>query len=143
MKSHEARRREAWRLMAWETGAVVVLLVLWATVEASMDGATVASFMQVAVLIGTAGIVWWYTKETQRLRETAQQQVAETKRQIEVQLRPYLVAIPLPLGTGTLAIFFVHNIGNGAALNIRTRRQKQRCRHHLSPWQGIGHDGIP
>jgi hypothetical protein len=39
-----------------------------------------------------------------------------------VQLRPYLVTIPLQLGTGTLASFFVHNIGNGAALNIRISR---------------------
>jgi hypothetical protein len=119
MKSHEARRREAWRLMAWEIGAVVVLLVLWATVEASMDGATVASFMQVAVLIGTAVIVWWYTKETQRLRETAQQQVEAAHQQIEVQQRPLIIVEPQRSD-----LLIVRNIGNSAAMNITIRAVK-------------------
>jgi hypothetical protein len=118
VKSREARNRDAWRLIAWGTVAVAALLVPWAAVEASMDGQTVAAFLQAAILLGTAGIVWWYAKETRRLRETAQQQVAETQRQIEVQQRPFVIIEP-HWYRGSLIRLVVQNIGNSAAVKIR------------------------
>jgi hypothetical protein len=99
-------------------GTVAVLLVLLAAVEASVEGQTVAAFLQAAIMAGTAVIVWWYTKETQGLRETAQQQVRETQRQTEVQQRPFVIVTP-EASQGILDRLRVHNIGTSAAINIR------------------------
>jgi hypothetical protein len=52
-----------------------------------MDGPTMLGFAQVVVLSVTAVIVWWYTRETQRLRKAAEQQ-------IEVQQRPFIIVTP-------------------------------------------------
>jgi hypothetical protein len=72
----------------------------------------ILSVLNVAILGITAVIVWYYTWETKRLREA-------TQRQIELQLRPFLVVRPVPGGSSVLDRFYVYNIGNGAALNIR------------------------
>jgi hypothetical protein len=53
------------------------------------------------------------------LWRATQEQATLTRSAIDVQVRPFLVALPLRRGTETLDSFFVHNIGNGAALNIR------------------------
>ncbi len=47
------------------------------------------------ILVITAGIVWWYTLETKRLRETAQRQVDAAYKQIEVQ---QCGRVPAPYG---------------------------------------------
>jgi hypothetical protein len=111
VRSREARWRKAQRLIIGEVMAVAVLFVLWAVVEASTDGQTIAAFLQAAILLGTAGILLWYTKETQRLRVTAQQQV-------EVQQRPFVILTP-EVRQGDLKGLKVQNIGNSAAINIR------------------------
>jgi hypothetical protein len=90
MRSRGDRQREARQLIAGMAGTVAMLLVLLALVNASVDGLTVATFLQTAVLLGTAGIVWFYTKETQRLRETAQQQVKLMQQTFESSQRPYV-----------------------------------------------------
>jgi hypothetical protein len=111
VRSREERQRRAWKLIAGVTGTVAILLVLLAAVEASVDGQTIAGFLQAVILLGTAGIVWWYTKETQRLREAAQQQ-------IEVQQRPFVILTP-DVRQGDLKGLKVQNIGNSAAINMR------------------------
>ena len=78
------------RLIAGEMGTVAILLVLLAAVEASVDGQTIAGFLQATILLGTAGIVWWYTKETQRLREAAQGQTEITQQIFDASHRPYV-----------------------------------------------------
>ena len=75
-----------------------------------MDGPTMLGFAQVVVLSVTAVIVWWYTRETQRLRKAAEQQ-------IEVQQRPFIIVTPEE-HEGVLEKLRIHNIGNSAAINI-------------------------
>jgi hypothetical protein len=75
-----------------------------------MDGPTMVGFAQVVVLSVTAVIVWWYTRETQRLRKAAEQQ-------IEVQQRPFIIVTPEE-HEGVLEKLRIHNIGNSAAINI-------------------------
>jgi hypothetical protein len=75
-----------------------------------MDGPTMLGFAQVVVLSVTAVIVWWYTRETQRLRKAAEQQ-------IEVQQRPFIIVTPEER-EGVLEKLRIHNIGNSAAINI-------------------------
>jgi hypothetical protein len=111
VRSREERQRGAWRLIAGVTGTVAVLLVLLAAVEASVDGQIIAGFLQAAILSVTAVIVWWYTKETQGLREAAQQQ-------IEVQQRPFVILTP-DARQRDLKELKIQNIGNSAAINIR------------------------
>jgi len=106
--SREARQCEAWRLIAGAAVVVAVLLVFWAAVDGSM---TWLLFFQTIAAFVTAGIVWWYTKETQRLREAAQ-------RQIEVQQRPFVILTP-DVQQDVLKGLKVQNIGNSAAINIR------------------------
>jgi hypothetical protein len=90
VRSREERQCVAWRLIAGETWIVAILLVLLAAVEASVDGQTIAGFLQATILLGTAGIVWWYTKETQRLREAAQGQTEITQQIFDASHRPYV-----------------------------------------------------
>lgn len=111
MRSREERQCGAWRLIAGVTGTVAILLALLAAVEASVDGPTIAGFLQAAILLGTAVIVGRYTKETQGLREAAQQQ-------IEVQQRPFVILTP-DARQGDLKGLKIQNIGNSAAVNIR------------------------
>ncbi len=66
------------------------------------------------ILAITAVIVWWYTWETRRLRETAQRQVEVAYQQIEVQQRPLVIIKAQQPGPLT-----VLNIGNSAAINIK------------------------
>jgi hypothetical protein len=66
------------------------------------------------ILAITAVIVWRYTLETKRLRETAQRQVEAAYQQIEVQQCP-LVIIEAPRQDSLI----VRNIGNNAAINIK------------------------
>src|SRR5262245_13868491 len=93
--------------------AVGVLLVFWVVVDGSREWTkhqAVAAYLQILILLGTAVIVWGYTKENQRLRETAQQQ-------IEVQQRPFVIVTPEEL-QGDRQWLRVRNIGNSAAINI-------------------------
>lgn len=53
--------------------------------------------------------IWWYTRETQRLRKAAEQQ-------IEVQQRPFIIVTPEER-EGVLEKLRIHNIGNSAAIN--------------------------
>jgi hypothetical protein len=92
-------------------------------VEASVEGPTIAGFLQAAILLGTAGIVWWYTKETQRLRETAQQQV-------EVQQRPLIIIEP-QFSEGALSLLIVRNVGNSAAINVTVVKDASTVRISL------------
>ncbi len=64
------------------------------------------------VLIITAGILVWYTKETYRLRK-------ESERQTELMLRPFVIAEFVFTKELINTVFKVHNIGNGAATNIQ------------------------
>jgi hypothetical protein len=66
------------------------------------------------ILAITAVILWWYTRETKRLRETAQRQVEAAYQQIEVQQRP-LVIIEAPRPDSLI----LRNVGNSAAINIK------------------------
>src|SRR6266542_4356436 len=117
VKSCEVRRREAGYVLAGELGAVAVLLLLWAAIEGlsvvwlnNNSGAVIA--VVTAVYAFFTILLWRATKE----------QATLTRAAIDVQVRPFLVAVPLRRGTETLDSFFVHNIGNGAALNIRISR---------------------
>ena len=77
------------------------------------------------IIMGITGwIVWRYTRETERLRETAQrqievsqQQVKATQEQIETMQRPFVVIAP-KWNEGCLQTFIVRNVGNSAAVNV-------------------------
>jgi len=77
------------------------------------------------IIMGITGwIVWQYTRETKRLRETAQQQISvsqqqvkATQEQIETMQRPFVVIAP-KWNEGRLQTFIVRNIGNSAAVNV-------------------------
>jgi hypothetical protein len=116
MKSREIRRREAWKIIAGATETVAVLLLLLAAVEASMEGQTVAAFLQAAILLVTAIIVWRYTRETHQLRETAQQQLKHTRDQSETMQRPSLFLFDKT--TGDHRSLYAENLGYGPAMNI-------------------------
>jgi len=100
----------------------------------------IAPTLQTVILAVTGWIVWRYTKETQRLRkeaqrqvEAAQQQTQEIQRQVEVQLRPYIVVTARWDTSRTLGTLFVHNIGNGAAINILITRGESQLRIPFLP----------
>lgn len=111
MKSREARKREAWMIIGGMGGTVAILLVLLGVVEASVSGLSSEGLLQATILSLTAIIVFWYAKETQRLREAAQQQ-------IEAQQRPFVIVTP-ETPKGDLERLKIQNIGNSAAINIR------------------------
>jgi hypothetical protein len=73
------------------------------------DTQTRPQWWQVWILLVMAGVVGFYTVETVRLRQEAQ-------RQTEVQLRPCVI-FELTEGKD----FFVRNIGNNLALNVKVR----------------------
>jgi hypothetical protein len=91
--------------------------------------------LQTLVFAVTGLIVWWYAKETQRLRvqsqnqveaihqqiEVSQQQVKVTQEQIEVMQRPFIVISPIWYENSIQKIK-VRNIGNSAAINIEIIR---------------------
>ena len=80
------------------------------------------------VLTATGAVIAWYTWETRRLRQESQQQVGESQRQTELQIRPFLsltIAPGAPMVTadgGTEAVKIV-NLGKGPARNVDARAQ--------------------
>src|SRR2546421_4891620 len=79
---------------------------------------------QPVIMAITGGIVWWYTVETKRLRETAQRQIEASQRQVEMtqeqietMQRPFIVIDPT-WNDGRLIRFIVRNVGNSAAVNV-------------------------
>ena len=78
------------------------------------------------IIVGiTAWIVWRYTRETQRLREVAQnqvevsqQQLNATQKQIEAMQRPFIVVDAERREGGRLYLLNFRNIGNSAAVNV-------------------------
>src|SRR5690606_12748052 len=64
--------------------------------------------VEVVALVGTAAIVWWYTSETQRLRETSEAQLLAAH-------EPLLILDKSVTGTGTVQ---VRNIGPGVAFGV-------------------------
>src|SRR2546430_6175619 len=76
----------------------------------------ILTLLNTVILAITAGIVLWYTWETKRLRETAQQQVEAVYQQIEVQQRPFVI-VEAPRSDSLVAC----NVGNSAAINIHIR----------------------
>ena len=69
----------------------------------------IISAIQTVILGITGGIVWWYTKETQRLREISQ-------KQLETMLCPFLLFIDEIIDENRN--LYVENTGSGPALNI-------------------------
>ena len=82
----------------------VQTIVCW--IKETFSNPQAPSWVQAAILALTAYIVWRYTKETQRLRK-------ETQRQIELQLRPFVIF------EATRDDLRVRNVGNGTAINVR------------------------
>jgi hypothetical protein len=76
----------------------------------------ILTLLNTVILAITAGIVLWYTWETKRLRETAQQQVEAAYQQIEVQQRPFVI-VEAPRADSLIAC----NVGNSAAIKIQIR----------------------
>jgi hypothetical protein len=81
-------------------------------------------YVQAGILAITAWIVWKYTKETQRLRQTAhcqvevsREQVKVSQEQIETMQRPFIVVDPV-WQEGCLDQLKFRNVGNSAAVNI-------------------------
>jgi hypothetical protein len=84
----------------------------------------IAMYVQAGILAISACIVWKYTKETQRLRQTAQcqvevsrTQVKVSQEQIETMQRPFIVVNPV-WQEGRLDRLKFRNVGNSAAVNI-------------------------
>lgn len=71
-----------------------------------MDPSAWLMLLQTVILLFTGMVVAWYTWETKRLREAAQQQ-------LELQSRPFLVLSP------KTKEFTLENVGNGPALNVQ------------------------
>lgn len=97
-------------------------------------------FVQTIAVILTGVILIWYTWETKRLREEAHRQVVatnkqirETQRQIDVQLRPFLAVVAVWKNDQELGTFFLHNMGNGAAVTIKVRRGESELRIPFIP----------
>ena len=88
-----------------------------------MSGCSLVEWLTLFVLLGTGGVIAWYTWETRRLRQEAQRQVAESQLQTELQNRPFLsltIAHGAPMVTadgGTDAVKIV-NLGKGLARTI-------------------------
>jgi hypothetical protein len=68
------------------------------------------------LLLVTAVIVAFYTRETYRLRKETQRQVEETQRQTELQNRPFLI-IECPRA-GLDGEILIRNAGKGVAINV-------------------------
>jgi|SoiMetStandDraft_2_1073263.scaffolds.fasta_scaffold200384_1 hypothetical protein len=84
-----------------------------------------------AILFWTGVAIVIYTRETYKLRETAQkqievvqQQVREAQRQTELQQQPFVVTGEQRTQTNALTLITVKNIGNGTAINIRIKDAK-------------------
>jgi hypothetical protein len=84
----------------------------------------IAMYVQAGILAISAWIVWKYTKETQRLRQTAQgqvevsrEQVKVSQEQIETMQRPFIVVEPV-WQEGRLDRLKFRNVGNSAAVNM-------------------------
>jgi hypothetical protein len=86
---------------------------------------SIAYFAQPVILAITGGILWWYTKETQRLRKTAELQIKTTQEQIETIQRPFVVITP-KWHQGSLTAFIVGNIGNSVTVNVELIYGKHR-----------------
>jgi hypothetical protein len=114
VKPREVRKREAWYVTAGELGVVAIVLPLAGIWDwLNLNSAGVTALAAVAAVVVTA----IYAFFTILLWRATQEQATLTRSAIDVQVRPFLVALPLRRGTETLDSFFVHNIGNGAALN--------------------------
>lgn len=78
-------------------------LAAWATRNCSPT--TQIGVLQTAAIVLTGLVIIWYTWETRRLG-------IETRRQTEVQQRPFVVVEPTKNG------FEIKNVGRGPALNV-------------------------
>jgi hypothetical protein len=99
--------RKYWVLII--LGLIVVILIVFNPWIAQNWGRY--KFYNLFFIFVTGGVIFWYTKETQKLRE-------ETQKQTELQLRPYVVLDIMTNADYGSEIFVLSNIGKGIALNI-------------------------
>jgi hypothetical protein len=92
--------------------------------------ALLIGWLTLAILAATAGIILWYTVETRRLRETAQQQV-------DLQIRPF---ITLRYDDATRRLV-ISNIGHGVARDIAAR-ETNLTRGEAGPHVSVRWDSI-
>ena len=59
-------------------------------------------------------VLIWYAWETSKLRKSAQKQVKETQRQIEIQQRPFVIVRNIEND-----MIEVENVGSGTAINVK------------------------
>lgn len=97
-------------------GSIPVIIALCVDVRHVWDA------LSAGAVIGTGVVVFWYTTETQRLRENSGAQVEAARSQVEATIsatrsgyRPFLVA------ELTNLTVFVRNIGSGPALHPTVR----------------------
>jgi hypothetical protein len=91
-----------------------------------MSATDISQTISALATVVAAGLLWWYTKETQRLRKTAEGQlnesiktVAESQKQTENALMPVLnLTVDQAMPGAPMTAFFFHNVGNGPAFNI-------------------------
>jgi hypothetical protein len=87
-------------------------------------GAESLTLLNDIIVLGTALVLIWYTYETYKLRETAQKQIevaqgqlAESQRQTELQLRPFVI-LEVSISEHDEFSYRVRNIGVGTAINV-------------------------
>jgi hypothetical protein len=117
MKSQEARKREGRTIAVCWGGIAAVSLLLWPILDSS-SATFILECLQALTLAITGVIVWYYTRETKRLREEAQRQTAQL-------LRPF-VFITAAWSPEALAGVQLGNIGNSAAINVTVEIEAHR-----------------
>jgi hypothetical protein len=72
--------------------ATIVLswFVLFSDNIISIENIPAKDELTALVLLATAAVVFWYTRETNDLKEISTRQLKETRKQIDMQLKPYL-----------------------------------------------------
>ncbi len=86
-----------------------------------------------ALLFLTAVIVFWYTRETFDLKQISNKQISETRKQADMQLRPYL---RLQWNNGDAKnVYDIVNEGEGLALDVAFKPMKFKDQDVPSTYQ--------
>lgn len=102
-------------LLPWIFTLCSLSLALWPGVNAIVQGNRPIYDPQLAVLTTTLIAIIWYTWEAHSLRK-------ETQRQTEIQQRPFVILESMNRdNSGYLLALEMKNIGNGCAININFR----------------------
>lgn len=92
-------------------GAIAVAFVAGAVAGYALDlpnGSSMWGAAEVAVLLATAGVIWWYTWETHHLRHATEAHAASA----------YMPQVVFDVWVGSEGVVRLRNLGPGIALNV-------------------------